>query len=139
MQKVKLNRVYRKISEWEEVEHNMWGKAKNKNAMLKKAIEFTSNHIAYGEYMMRVAKEWPASCENALTDNMINKKAWIGHAACALALGCPEDITRKAWGYLSYEQQLLANNQAEAAIQSWEKLYAESKGLYQGLGVEMLL
>jgi hypothetical protein len=76
--------------------------------------------------MRRVTEEWRNSCVNALTDYSLNRRAWIGHAACALALRCPEDITRHAWSFLSNEQQILANKQANRAIQSWEMRYRQS-------------
>ena len=120
------------------MQFNMWGSVDDRAAMLKLAVEFTSNPVLYGSYMMRVVREWPISCENALTDNTINQKAWIGHAACALAINCPEDITRKAWGYLTHEQQKLANMQAEWAIRKWKQSYSKNTELHSDLGEQML-
>jgi hypothetical protein len=134
----KFDRVWHPYTLWEEISHNMWGKVDDKKEMLNKAIEFTGNHKLYGSFMQRVIREWPVSCENALTDYYMNRKAWIGHAACALALKCPEDITRQAWKYLSYEQQYLANQEASRAISSWENNYIESKELRKSMGKEML-
>ena len=130
---MKLQRVYRRYQEWEEVDFNMWGSVIDKKQWLKKAIEFTSQHKLYGSYMQRVIKEWPISCENALTDYLINRKAWIGHAATALAIQCPEHITREAWGKLSNEQQFLANKEATRAISIWENTYRESKNIYRDM------
>lgn len=116
----------------------MWGDVDDKALFLKRAIEFTGDHEKYGEYMRRVVREWTVSCENALTNSTLNKKAWIGHAACALALGCPEDITRLAWGYLSDEQRLLANEEAARAIRSWEKSYRKDRQLSHDLDQSLL-
>lgn len=125
-----IKQVFHPYWDWEEVDHNMWGSVSNKKSMLNKAIKFTGDHKKYGRFMQRVAAEWPVSCENALTDPHINKRAWIGHAAAALALGCPEDITREAWSYLTDEQKLLANKEADRAIQSWEHNYIKDKELH---------
>lgn len=133
-----IERVYHPYNMWEEIDHNMWGTVLNRKAFLKKAVRFTSDHKRYGRFMMRVVNEWPFSTENALTDKFINRRAWVGHAACALALGCPEDITREAWSKLTDEQQLLANKEAERAIQSWEYNYIKSKKLCDGVGGQML-
>ncbi len=116
----------------------MWGTVDDKKAYLSKAIRFTGDHKKYGRFMQRVIKEWPISCENALTDYTLNRKAWVGHAACALALGCPEDITRQAWKELTYEQQLLANKEADGAIKAWEYNYIKDRGLYSNVGKPML-
>lgn len=102
----------------------MWSTAKKKNSLLKQAISFTGNSKLYGSFMKRVISEWPITCEHHLTDLNSNRKAWIGHAAACLALQCPEDITRQAWGYLSQSQQDDANLEAENAIEAWEVEHA---------------
>ena len=135
---MKIKRVYHPYTEWEEVGLNMWGDVDNRQEALKKAIKFTSNHELYGSYMQRVITECPISCENALTDPTSNRKAWLGHCSVALALGIPEDITRKAWFYLEDYERLLANKQAERAIQQWEKHYTENKLLCKIVGEQML-
>ena len=117
-----LTRIFHPYWVWEEVNFNMWGRPKgNKAELLQKAVEFTGNHELYGRFMMRVAKEWKFSCEHNLSENWQNRKAWIGHAACALAFQCPEGIVREAWGYLTEEQQIRANEEAQKAIDWWEK------------------
>lgn len=138
MMQHKFDRVYHPYDKWEEVQHNMWGTVDDRAKYLSMAITFTGNHYLYGHFMKRVIEEWPISCENAFTDAALNKKAWLGHAACALAFGCPEDIVRQAWSKLSYEQQLLANEQAERYIRIWADNYAESKGLRNDLEAALL-
>jgi len=123
---------------WEEVAHNMWGSASNREAMLQGAITLTGNHARYGLLMRRVVVEWPISCENALTDPHLCHRAWVGHAACALGLGCPEDITRQAWGYLSNEQKLLANKEADGAIAAWWNNRLEGRGVGGEMGGQVL-
>lgn len=135
---MKLERVYRPYDRWEEMRHNMWGACIDRKRLKAIAIDFTSNHKRYGRFMMRVVKEWPISCENALTDESINQRAWIGHAAVALAHEIPEDITRDAWKELTHEQQFLANKEADAAIQAWKYNYIKSKKLHRNVGEPML-
>jgi hypothetical protein len=135
---MKFKRVYHPVWDWEECEHNMWGTSSNPASDLKKAISFTGDHKRYGRFMLRVVNEWPVSCENALTDYRLNRKAWVGHAAVALALYIPENITRKAWGELTDEQRILANREAERAIQVWENNYAKSIGLHSDMDEQML-
>lgn len=132
----RFKRVYHPYQDWEEIKFNMWGESSTGD--LEKAIEFTSDHKLYGSYMMRVIHEWPISCENALTDYSLNRKAWIGHAAAALAYRLPEYVTRRAWRYLNDEQRLLANKEAIRAIQSWENMYFESKKLCENMGGSLL-
>ena len=134
-----LRRVYRHYKEWEELRHNMWGDAENKKAALAEAAKFTGDHKLYGKYMMRVVREWPVSCENALTDYSRNRKAWVGHAAVALARGIPESIVREAWGNLTNEQRFLANQEAARAIFWWEKNYRKDQGVPEAMDEPLLL
>jgi hypothetical protein len=118
-------RIYHPYWKWEEIRFNMWGTAKNKEATLKEAIEFTGLHCLYGIFMRRVIHEWQYSCEHNLSAAWQNRKAWLGHAACALAMGCPEDIVRHAWSFLNEDQQIAANKQADNAIVSWEGMQCQ--------------
>lgn len=133
-----MKRVYHPYELWEEMRFNMWGTTDDRRAALNKAIAFTADHKLYGSYMLRVVNEWPISCENALTDSNINQRAWVGHAACALALNIPEDITRKAWGALTNEQRLLANKEADRAINVWRINYGKSERLSATLDQPLL-
>jgi len=133
-----MHKVWHPCDQWEEMQHNMWGEVDDRQKYLSMAVAFTGNHYLYGHFMMRVIDEWPVSCENALTDLSSNRRAWVGHAACALAFGCPEDIVRQAWRVLSDEQRALANKQADRAILQWENNYKQSEALHQHLEEALL-
>lgn len=120
-QKHSIKRVYHPYWMWEEVLHNMWGTTSEKFAMLDWAINFTGDAEKYGSWMLKVVDDWEYSCQHNLSNKTQNRKAWIGHAACAYANKCPEDIVRKAWSHLSEQQQIDANKKAEEAILIWEK------------------
>lgn len=119
-QKHSIERIYHPYWMWEEVKFNMWGAVSNKFEMLEWAIEFTGDAEKYGSWMMKVVSDWNCSCEHNLSNKTQNRKAWIGHAACAYANKCPEDIVRKAWSHLSEDQQIKANKKADEAIAAWE-------------------
>lgn len=123
MDKQIIKRIYHPYTVWEDHKNGMWrtlGKDEDYNDLLRKAITFTGNAELYGSFMMRVVSEWPRCSEHNITDLNINRKAWVGHAACCMALNCPEDITRQAWKYLTQDQRNRANAKAENAIRSWE-------------------
>ena len=102
----------------EEVESNMWGSTSHRKTWVEIAKAFTGNHELYGEWMGKVVAVWKHSCEHNLTKSG-DKRPWIGHAAVAMALKCPEDIVREAWGLLTQEQQDAANAKATEAIKLW--------------------
>jgi hypothetical protein len=111
---------------WEEIQFNMWGSVTDRDSFLAKAIEFTGDHLLYGSFMGRVIREWKYSCEHNLSQRSQNRQAWLGHAACALGMECPEDIVREAWWKLTDEQRQLANNQADRYIKEWEETQWEN-------------
>lgn len=134
-----MKRIYHPYTRWEEVPAGMWANVPAAEVMahLERAIAFTGNAEIYGAAMLRVIVEWPLSCEHNLTDENINRKAWVGHAATTLAIGCPEHITRMAWGRLSQEQQDAANAKAQQAIDLWTaKHETENSSVCAGLGAQ---
>ena len=135
---LKQPQIYHPVQLWEEIAHNLWGRVDDRNAYTQRAIHFTGNHTEYGHYMRRVCNEWPISTENAFTDPHLNHRAWVGHAACALAFNCPEDIVRQAWRYLSDEQKLLANKEASRAIAGWQRAYIKDRGIRRDMAAAML-
>lgn len=135
---LRLPQIYHPVDQWEEVAHNMWGRVKDRADYLRQAFEFTGDHARYGHFMRRVCNEWPISTENALTDPYLNHRAWVGHAACALAFRCPEDIVREAWRDLTDEQKLLANQEASRAIAGWRRAYIKNRGIRQDMAAAML-
>jgi hypothetical protein len=125
-----MKQVFYHYTKWEEYKQGMWRvvEGKQREGFLKKAIEFTGNAKLYGSYMLKVVEQWPISCEQNLTCNNINQQAWIGHAACCIAIDCPEDIVREAWSYLTEKQQIEANKEADKAILLWKDKYKKQNG-----------
>jgi hypothetical protein len=134
-----VRKVWHPYWDWEDYKAGMWSSVKGKDraTMLRRAIEFTGDAVLYGSFMRRVAAEWPISCEHNLTDSAINRQAWIGHAACCMATGCPEDVTREAWGELTQQQQSEADAQAASAIAGWENARKDRK-VHQDVGAQGL-
>jgi hypothetical protein len=114
----RISKIYHHYEKWEEHKFGMWLTPSKEEAerLLPMVVKFTGNHIKYGNAMLEVIKSWKYSCEDKLTDTNLNRKAWLGHAACCHKFGWPESLVRLAWGKLNNQQQLLANGQAERAI-----------------------
>ena len=56
----------------------------------------------------------------------MNRRAWLGHAGCCIAVDSPEDLTRLAWHTLTTEQQERADAVAEEAIATWERMHEQN-------------
>jgi len=132
-----LKQVFIHYYEWEDFINGMWDRG-NEN-QLKHAIDFTSDHVKYGEAMEEVIKAWPKTMLNSLTNKSINRLAFLGHCAVCYKIKIPESITREAWGLLTEQQRVNANKIALYHVKQWELNYAESnRKIHKGLGKQML-
>ena len=130
---MKIRQVYYHYEQWEEYEYGMWRitRGKERRLLIEKAIEFMMNVELYGNYMIQAVEDWPISCEQNLTCPGINKQAWIGQAACCIAIYCPEDVTRFEWRFLDKKKQDEANAKANVAISYWKDKYLKSKKIFE--------
>lgn len=94
---------------------------------INQCIKFMSDTDVFESFMIAVIREWPLSCEVSLSNPQINQVAWLGQAAAAIGIECPEDITKKAWSFLSEEKQIKANEAARRNIKKWKDEYLEKK------------
>lgn len=96
------------------------------------ATHARASHIRESEYLMadperflqamlKVLDAWPKSCEVAMTTPGLNRRAWIGHAGCWLAVKSPEETTRLGWHNLDGGEQFAANDAADRAIAEWHR------------------
>lgn len=120
---MRIKRVYHHHSKMEEYKSNMWRVVDDKDYAVSESARLMIAHGEFEAACHRVVREWPFSTEAALSATVINHQAWIGHAACALNHGSPEDMTRQAWRTLTEDQQSLANAAADKAIAAWRTSY----------------
>lgn len=79
--------------------------------------------------MLMVVSNWPIATEFNLSNAEINRRAWLGQAACSIYAGVHEDETREAWGLLTVEQRTRANAIATQVIRKWLRDYDEEHRL----------
>jgi hypothetical protein len=118
-----MKREWHHYKEWECYRHGMWSRVPRdqERELILKAVAFTGDAELYGLWMMRAIEVFKVSCAHHLSDASLNKRAYIGHAACALAHGFPEYIVRKAWGLLAQGQRDAANVKASEALLKWKR------------------
>lgn len=131
-----MKQIWTPYWEWEDWLNGMWGTSLTPELHLQQAIEFTGDHVKYGQAMAAVVTAWPRTMLNSLTNPSINKRAFVGHCAVSLALGIPEYITRQAWRELTEEQRQAADAVAQKTIDEWKEKYQH--GLKSGSGVAIV-
>lgn len=86
---------------------------------VQKAAEILGDPDICERAMRKVVKEWPYASEFNLSNAEMNRRAWLGQAACSCYGGVHEDETRAAWGLLNNEQRTQANKIATRIIREW--------------------
>lgn len=90
-----------------------------KPAILSK--ELLINPINFFNVMETLENEWPYCFKQNVSNRTINRKAWLGQAACLYNHGATFAQTIKGWYKMSDIQQLEANNAAQRIINIFEE------------------
>lgn len=103
----------------------MWRRptGSERDYLIAKCTEFMSDTSRFRAAMFRAVLEWKVSSEVNLTNPHCNQQAWVGHAACCIAIDCPEEPTRAAWWNLTQQQRDDADLAALEAIEFWQSKY----------------
>lgn len=89
-----------------------------KTELEKAYAEFLSDSNLFRLAALRVIKEWPNSCEHYLSNENMNRIAWIGQAAACIELHIPSAY-RGGFHRLSKEQQDAADGVALEVLNAW--------------------
>jgi hypothetical protein len=79
---------------------------------------FLSDVIAFESALAAVITQWKFSCEHYLTNDRMNRIAWLGQAAMCCAHGIPSEY-RGGYQLLTEAQQLAADELALVWLNKW--------------------
>lgn len=68
--------------------------------------------------LARVLNEWPISCEHWLSNDGMNRIAWLGQASMCIATGVPSCF-RGGFQLLTDDEREIANRTAEKWLNKW--------------------
>lgn len=128
-----MDRAWHPFTEWECVNAGMYVPMDPADERVAEAVAVLGNEDKCGLAMCDVIERWPVSCEQSLSDQSRNRRAWLGRAAVCCATGHPESVTRVAWFRLSAEQQDAANAIADRVIREWADDYTRRNGCQRHL------
>ena len=116
-----MQRVFHHYSLWEDYHAGMYDESKDGRAeRVKQAAKILGTPDICRKAMEKVVSEWKIATEYNLSNLEINRKAWLGQAACCCYAGIHEDETREAWGIMTEEQRIEANRIAAIIIRKWQ-------------------
>lgn len=115
-------RIYHTWDKWESFHYGFFGNTApdgmTKDEAEQLYFELLSNDNEFGNVLEKVISEWPFSCEHNLTNDKLNRIAWMGQAALAYKYKIPACF-RGGYNRLSPEQQQSADNVALTYINKW--------------------
>lgn len=95
--------------------------------------EFLSDPSRFEAALKIVTTEWPHSCEHYLTNDRMNRIAWLGQASVAQALGLPS-LCRGGYHRLTDEQKQAADALALKYLNIWLVSRGRAETDYEGAG-----
>lgn len=109
---------------WEDHKDGMYSAPFGWQQKIPAARELLTSPRRLEDAMCAAVDVWPVSAEHQLTNTDQNRRAWLGQAACRLAMHAPAIATRAAWAQLTGAQCGTANACAERVIREWQQDYA---------------
>lgn len=117
-----MERIYHTWNEWECYRAGFFEVRPPKGMTDEQCIESYRQLLLdvpeFQRIMRLVIKEWPNSCRHNLTNERMNRIAWMGQSALCYKYGIPAKY-RGAYNLLSEEQQINADNAALEVINEW--------------------
>lgn len=117
-----MKRIFHPYWLWEDYKagfyDNVSGEKKKK--YIKKVLEMFNDKKLTKENMLFVVENWKYSCEHNLTNDSLNKIAYIGQSACSVYAGVPCTVTMECWSMLTEEVKERSNKIALEFIEIWK-------------------
>jgi hypothetical protein len=121
--------------EWEDYRNGMYDSPVNMQQEIIESIKLLSNEQVFKEACEKVTINWPNSTSTHLHNAHINRRAWIGQAACCFNHAATERATKIAWKEINPDSQKKANSIAQEVINEYHR---SRKHLYNTLEMQRL-
>lgn len=95
-----------------------------KDKAIQKYVDLLTDIELFESVLEKVIAEWKNSCEHYLTNERMNRIAWLGQAALAYEYHIPACF-RVGYHLLSEEQRRKADESALKYLNKWLELYGE--------------
>jgi hypothetical protein len=133
-----MNRIYHTWDKWECYPAGFY-ESKPASDLTPKECEAAYRELLQDSVMFEAAlfsviTEWKRSCEHYLSNEKMNRIAWLGQAALCMAKGIPSCF-RGGFNLLTEQEQIDANNMALRYLNKWLEKRGEPIVTMEGAGV----
>lgn len=116
-----MTRIYHPWDVWEDYKHNFYGGVKNfrKEKTLEKYAALLQDLKAFEQALIVITDTWKYSCEHNLSNESMNRIAYLGQAAMALVFNVPHNVCMGGFNLLTAEEQKAADAMAQKYLDIW--------------------
>lgn len=117
-----MERIYHSYEKWECHKAGFFDNSagETKKKQIQSVIDVFTNPELTKQQMQRVIDEWKYSCEHNLSNDALNKVAWLGQSACCIFAGVPSSVTMEAWHKVPKELRDIADAIAKEIVTQYE-------------------
>lgn len=123
-----MKRIYHTWEKWECYPAGFYEDKPPAGMTVKEATQayadFLRDTQAFSDALARVITEWKNSCEHYLSNENMNRIAWLGQASACIARGLPS-VFRSGFHLLTLDEQRMANETALKFLNTWLTSYGE--------------
>lgn len=117
-----MTRIFHPWDKWEDYRHNFHGGVSDnfqKDNTLKLYASLLADIPRFEAALKVIVSEWKHSCEHNLTNEAMNRVAYLGQASCALVYGVPHHMSMSGYNLLTAEQKVAADVMAQKYLDLW--------------------
>jgi len=117
-----MKRIFHPWHLWEDYKHNFYGGVTEdyqKDDTLRLYADFLADLSKFEAALKSITTEWKHSCEHNLSNENMNRVAYLGQASCALAYKVPHSKSMGGYNLLTEEQKQKADALAEKYLNLW--------------------
>ena len=125
-----MNRIYHTWDKWEcfpaGFYNNQAPKGLSSDDCLEAYRAFLADIPRFQAAMRRVVNEWKNSCEHYLSNECMNRIAWLGQSAMCIETGIPAQF-RGGYNLLTEDEKKAADDAALEVLNLWMKNNGEQE------------
>lgn len=120
-----MTRIFHPFDKWEDYKHNFYGGMLDydKTNTLETYASLLRDLPAFEEALKIIIDQWKYSCEHNLSNENMNRIAYLGQASCALVFNVPHNVCMGGYNLLTLEEQKAADAIAQKYLDIWLARY----------------
>lgn len=124
-----MTRIFHPYDKWECYRHNFYGGIMEyqKDDTLALYASLLKDLPKFEAALQVIIRDWKYSCEHNLSNEAMNRVAWLGQASCALVYQVPHNVSMGGYNLLSLEEQKAADAMAQKYLNLWLEKYEHLK------------